>query len=228
MRHYANLLGIIGIMDEKQQLPDLPLNFSCDYECESCRQNTRCILYAFECLGRKLDPYGEHNEEDYEQLVKDIQTNLERTIELVKSSEKTGSSMQKPNTSSNRPRNDGPDKIPILYLSREFTDMAYKLLKTVRVKETIPLKLLISIRDLQYHHTLVTIKLCRAVAALTENSSRETRTITEAATEAKESLYRCKNALLDIVSLLPEKQELVAELLNLSAKIFSEIRIRFS
>ena len=228
------LPGYFGIMDSKNQPPEeISLDLDCDYDCESCRQSARCFLYGFERLGSKLGPSPEWDVEDYERLVNHIKQNLDRTIELVKSSAEGHSAgaaskalpMESGQAAARCARGVDPEKILVLQLSRELTNRAYELLRTIRMKETMSLKLLTSLRELQWHHTLVTTKLCRAVAGLTRDSGTEKgRTTVDAAREAKESLGRCRSALLGIVSILPDERNMITELLDLSKRIAREIR----
>jgi len=224
-------------MDRNKQLDGFTLNFNCDFNCGSCKQKTRCFVWTCEQAGKKLGPSEELGDQDYEKLVTIIKENLNNTIGLIRGSangltDRTGpdtASMKTGRTKLSHPgnlRNPNLERIIILQLSREFTNQAYNLLKSIRVRETIPLKVLISLRELQWHHTLVTTKLCRSVAGLTENSTvKRTKVTANAAKQARDSLERCRTALLEIVSVLPDEKKRVTGLLDLSEQIAHEIKV---
>jgi hypothetical protein len=223
-------------MDSNSQPPEeASFDLTCDYECESCSQKARCFLYAFERLGSKLASPPDWKVEDYERLVDHIKRNLERTIELVRSSAEEHLHarglkvlpMESGQVAAMSAPGAEPEKILLLQLSRQFTERAYELLRAIRMRETMSLKLLVSLRELQWHHTLVTTKLCSAVAGLTRERGTGKGGITaDAAREAKESLGKCRSALLGIVSILPNERNAITELLELSTRIAREIRIQ--
>jgi len=223
-------------MDRNKQLDGFTLNFNCDFNCESCEQKTHCFVWTCEQAGKKLGSSEELDDQDYEKLVSIIKENLNNTIGLFRGCAEVLTDKIAPDTASMKTdrtklshpgnqSNPSLERIIILQLSREFTNQAYNLLKSIREKETIPLKVLISLRELQWHHTLVTTKLCRSVASLTENSAVERTKVTAyAAKQAGESLERCRTALLEIVSVLPDEKKRVTGLLDLSEQIAHEIK----
>jgi hypothetical protein len=214
-------------MNGEPQPHDIPLTLYCDYSCESCPERSTCIVYAFERLGKKLGSPESDDGEHYRDLLTNIQENLSRTIDLVRdASAGVVGKGDAPDGDGTTPEN--PQRVEVLRLSREFTIRTYELLRAIRREERIPLKLLLSLRDLQWHHTLVTTKLCRAFAVLADGRGGGREESGASAHEAEVSLDKCRGALQEIAKTLPSRSDLVGELLSLSDRIWGAIKLRFS
>jgi hypothetical protein len=214
-------------MEEQENHPEgIPVNFFCNYACESCRQGDQCILFAFERLGKKIGQLGHEKDKDYAQLLNDIQISLDSTIELVKHNPKGVSGKYIVDFMSNAKGGTDLESYEVMHLSREFTNKAYGLLREISMEKTIPLGILTPLRDLQSHHTLVVTNLCRAMAELFHGSTdkKDMRLIAE---DAERSLEFCINALIEIGKAIPEKRDAIARILGLSEKIKYEIHVQF-
>lgn len=190
---------------------EIPLSFFCNYVCDSCRESDRCILYAFERLGRKVGLFHEIDNHDYWQIADEIQRNLGITIKSVKDKAKglSGESQTGIVNGSSRSRN--PALSAVMLMSREFSNKAYELLQDIKMQEEIPLSLLPPLRELQMHHTLVTTKLCRAMAALLSAAAEE-QDPKPSAEEVIKSLEICVNALMHIAKAIRKNKILLQSL----------------
>lgn len=214
--------------DEKRDTSDIYLSSYCGYACEACEQRDRCVLYGLERFGRKLSMPKGDDEESYRRVATDVGRFLDRMIEAVRAGRIGVPAEGGPEPAARTSRDSGPESHTVLQLSREFTDRAYELLRMIRERETIPVEVLLSLRELQWHHTLVTTNLCRAVACLSREREDKGEESRAPAREAGRSLERCRSALLAIGSVLPESRRTVSDLLELSSKIEEEIRLHFS
>jgi len=202
-------------------IPPIPI---CNYVCESCRHNTGCLIYAFEVIGKKLNESADGDCENYGALLKDIQINLDRTIESVrKRAMIINQESAVPSGSSNR-RN--PDFPPVMLLTREFAERVYELIQDIRSREEISLEILGHLRELQFHHTFVMTEICRAIAGLLSDKPTEDAP-GAIAQGALKSLRRCVNALMAIVQIMPGKNDEVMEILDVSSRIECEIQLQF-
>ena len=202
-------------------VPPIPI---CNYACESCRHNTGCLLYTFEVIGKRLGESAEGNCDNYGALLKEIQTNLDQTIESVRK-RAISINPESANPSRNFARNSS-DFPPVMLLTREFADRAYELIQDIRMREEICIEVLSPLRELQFHHTLVMTEICRAIAGLLSGMPAE-ETPGTIAKGALKSLHSCISALTAIVRIMPEKKDEVIEILDISSRIECEINLQF-
>lgn len=204
-------------INKKERIPHIPV---CNYECNKCVDKNSCFVYAFEFVGRKSGESAEGNSENYNALLKELETTLKQTIDSVKNrADSKILSLNNDNVRTN------PDFPPVMLLTKEFADRTYGLILEIRSYDKIDVRILEPLRELQFNHTEVMTEICRGIAVLlSKEPSKETPRIH--LKNALSRLNRCSKALMTLSQFMPDKKDEILEILDISSRIECEIQMQ--
>ncbi len=146
-------------------MKDTPFYNYCDYWCEKCDHTDQCQVYQKE-LDRSLKHLTEGKDPaNMEVVIEDVQESLKELMELLqKEAQKLGIDLDEPLPELKAPPE--PFTFPLYRLAYEFTKNSHKLLEHLREKDLLLInRAEKEIRELSWYHTLVSVKLARALSS---------------------------------------------------------------
>lgn len=198
----------------------------CDYRCDSCIHFRKCRLFQ-----QEAEQFTQDDEVDkIHNVLMSVKRSLVETLNsLQQSSTQLGLEFD---ILSRKSFNDilAPDTYPLYRLSYKFTQKVHKFLKKYWSKEP-PKAEVKSLRteldDLSWHHTLVSVKIARALTSQQDGDDYGFLDAKNSAEVAMTSLRICRFALGNIIERYGHYFDSVIDLLLLLNKLEGEIKKQF-
>jgi hypothetical protein len=209
---------------------EIPRYNYCDYRCEECDYAKECRVYREDVETKKKHVERGEDPNDMDIVMQDLAESFKKTRELLgKSAKKWGIDLEKVVREAPEIEMVEPETFPLYRLAHSFTMSVHEFLGKVR-EEYLHEEMIKDFEDLQWHHTLVSVKLARAFSSKHDEICDDELNQQDAMLSASVSMRsanKCEGALNNMIDELPGLFSEVADLLSTLKEIKEGIEKEF-
>jgi len=205
----------------------LPFN-ACDYRCERCLETSECAVYLDlqkRSLGHRLS--GKDGEDDLSAALDDMQESFREAEKMIRAgAEEFGIDIDDITTDvfdEAERRYDASRNDTLFCRSSDFTQQTREFLKTIDPLVDGDSRAFYD--DIDWHHTIVSAKVFRAVGA--DGNEYLHEDARDSAAVAVKSLTICTMAFDELASRFPDMSEICRKLGNTVSALKIDIRLRW-
>ena len=211
---------------------DVPPYDRCDYRCDTCIHTPTCKLYQKETRESEDGWSGMPPEMSIENVLSSVKKSLLDTLQALHSkAENLGINLDESETDSKYELPPAPETFPVYQLAYDFTLRCHQFLTDYWNSEP-PDEEIENLRpeldDISWQHTLVSVKLARALTSQWDGDSFGTLDAKYSAEVALRALRLCRLAMGNIVERFPAYFDTLIDLILMTNKIKKGIQKQFT
>jgi len=215
-------------VDSKVEVPPYD---RCDYRCDTCIHTKICKLYQKENRESEIDWTGFRREASLENVLSSVKKSLLDTLQAIQSKAESIGTMLEANPANKFEVPPPPETFPIYQLAYEFTLKCHQFLTDYWDSEPPDAEvnnLQPELDDISWQHTLVSVKLARALTSQWDGDNYGRQDAKYSAEVALRALRLCRLAMGNIVERFPGYFDDLIDLILMTNKIYAGIQEQFS
>lgn len=216
-------------LDSKSEVPPYD---RCDYRCDTCIHTKTCKLYQKEARETEDDWTGMPPETSIENVLASVKKSLLDTLQAIHSkAENLGIDLDEADADSQYQMPPAPETFPIYQEAYDFTLKCHQFLTDYWNSEPPDEEiddLQPELDDISWQHTLVSVKLARALTSQWDGDTFGKLDARYSAEVALRALRLCRLAMGNIVERYPGYFDTLIDLILMTNKIKQGIQDQFS